>query len=88
MQNTVCFEIFNQKVAYVHGLFVAFLFLPLKFPSHAGKLLIHIGPTFFVEKLLCEYSSDSLQIWNSKRSFMANVSIVLDFLFFAFLAGK
>ena len=56
----------------------------LLFPRvHAGKLFIHFGPTFFVTKLLCEYLSHSLQIWNSKRYFYDECFYC--FRFFVFL---
>ena len=43
---------------------------------------------FFVEKLLCEYFLIHFKFRTVKDIFMVNVSIVLDFLFFVFLAGK
>ena len=58
--------------------------------SHAGKLLIHNGPTFLWKNLLCEYLSDSFQIWNSKRYFYGNCFYRFRFFgfFFVFLTGK
>ena len=55
---------------------------------HAGKLLIHNGPTFFVKKLLCEYLSDSLQIWNSKRNFYGKCFYRFRSFVFCIFGGK
>ena len=56
--------------------------------DHAGKLLIHIGPTFLWKNYSASIYLIHFKFGTVKDIFMVNVSIVLDFLFFAFLAGK
>ena len=43
---------------------------------------------FFVAKLLCEYLSDSRQIWNSKRYFYGECFYRFRFFVFCIFAGK
>ena len=43
---------------------------------------------FFVEKLLCECLSDSLQIWNGKRYFYGECFYRFRFFRFVFLAVR
>ena len=59
--------------------------------SHAGKLLIHNGPTFLWKNCCASIYLIHFKFGTVKVIFMVNVSIVLDFLllvFFVFLAGK
>ena len=54
----------------------------------AGKLLIHFGPTFLWKNHSASIYLIHFKFGTVKDIFMLNVSIVLEFLFFVFLAGK
>ena len=50
--------------------------------SHAGKLLIHNGPTFLWKNCCTSIYLIHFKFGTVKDIFMVNVSIVLDFLVF------
>ena len=55
------------------------------YPSiHAGKLLIHIGPTFLWPNYSATIYLIHVKFRTVKDIFMVNVSIVLDFCFLYF----
>ena len=55
---------------------------------HAGKLLIHIGPTFLWQNYSATIYLIHVKFGTVKDIFMVNVCFVLDFCYFVFLAGK
>ena len=55
---------------------------------HAGKLFIHIGPTFLWQNYSAIIYLIHFKFRTVKGIFIINASMVLDFLLFVFLAGK
>ena len=52
--------------------------------NHAGKLLIHIGPTFLWQNYCANIYLIHVKFGTVNDIFMVNVSIVLDFCFLYF----